>query len=389
MPKHHLLIEKFLDKTISAEERRVLEKWILEDEKNKAFFEDYITRSNKGSQLNFDSDAGYERFLVSVNKRRSKRKMIYGLFKYAAALAILLTIGILLKNSMDGNNAPDIHEIVSEDQKDIQNPNDIVITLADGTTKVISPEGKEAVKDIHGNIVASKEEDALVFEDDNRSGSDEVRYNEVYIPYGQTFKLKLSDGTLVWLNAGSKLRFPLRFLGGSSRTVHLEGEAFFDVVKNENSPFIVNAQEVAIEVLGTQFNVSSYDTDRSIATTLVEGSVSVYGIETPGEALKLTPSFQANFDRASHQLSADLVDTEIYTGWMQHKIILDGLKFSEILVRLERTYQVTFINKAKHLEDEIFTGEFENETIESILDIIALSTPFKYSKHQNTITIME
>ena len=201
-------------------------------------------------------------------------------------------------------------------------------------------------------------------------------------------RLKLSDGTLVWLNAGSKLRFPQSFVDADkNRMVYLEGEAFFDVAKNRERPFIVNTQEVDVKVLGTKFNISSYDTDDYIATTLVEGSVGVYETRTPENGIYLTPSFQANYDKFGNNFSKTEVDTDIYTAWMQDRLVIDNLKFSEILVRLERRYSVKFVNKAESLNDEIYKGEFVNEDIESVLKTISLSTPFKYEINQNVITI--
>lgn len=190
------------------------------------------------------------------------------------------------------------------------------------------------------------------------------------------------------MNSGSKLRFPQQFASSAtSREVYLEGEAFFDVTKNVQKPFIVNAGNINIQVLGTRFNLSAYDSDDTIAITLVEGAVNVYESETPKNNTRLEPSYQANFSKLTHSLGKLKVDTSIYTAWMRNKLIINDLTFLEILKKLERSHNVTFINKAPELNNTMFHGEFHNEPIESILNTIALSTPFSYEIKQNTIII--
>lgn len=171
--------------------------------------------------------------------------------------------------------------------------------------------------------------------------------------------------------------------------VYLEGEAFFEVSENKNHPFIVNTQEVDIKVLGTKFNVSSYDTDENIATTLVEGAVSVYETRSPENEILLSPNFQANYHKFGNSFEKTKVNTDNYTAWMQGRLIIDNLKFSEILQRLERRYAVKFVNNAVGLENEIYKGEFTDEKIESVLKTISLSTPFRFEINQNIITISE
>ena len=165
-------------------------------------------------------------------------------------------------------------------------------------------------------------------------------FNEIYVPYGQTFNLTLSDGTKVWLNAGTRLRFPQNLKTSTqNRIVYLDGEAFFDVTKDEKRPFIVNAENLDIEVLGTQFNVSAYKSDGQIATTLVEGAVNVYEDSNPDTKVLLSPSYQAAFVKEKGTLTKEKVDTRIYTGWMENRLIIDNLSFKQIIDKLERTHK--------------------------------------------------
>ncbi|RKN83451.1 FecR family protein [Ulvibacterium marinum] len=387
MSKYHLLIDKFINRTISSDERKTLEKWILESEANLNFFRNRIKESNRKISVDFDADLAYKRFSENLKSRNKTPKLFHAVLKYAAMFAILFAIGFLAKRQLLPTSSEISIDAVKNEQKK-PTGNDIIIKLADGTAKVLSSEGNEKVTDANGKIVASKGGNTLVFDEAKELSRITPAYNEVFIPFGQTFKLKLSDGTMVWLNAGSKLRFPQNFLNSvKNRIVYLEGEAFFDVAKNKNKPFIVNTQEVDVKVLGTKFNISSYETDDYIATTLVEGSVSVYETRTPENDIQLTPSFQAKYDKFGNHFNKAKVDTNIYTAWMQNRLVIDNLKFSELLVKLERRYFVKFVNKAESLNDEIYKGEFVNEDIETILKTISLSTAFEYEINQNVITI--
>lgn len=387
MSKPLLLIDRFLEGSISPEERTALKNWVFESESNMAFFKKRIKESRQDSSLDFDSDLAYQRFLKSLKSEKNSTKHFRTLLKYAALLAILLTTGFYINRNLQSGSFSTSTKVV-ESEKAPNTSEEIVITFSDGNSKALSSEAAEKVTDSKGNIVASHSGNSLTFLGQPKPPTKEELYNEIYIPFGQTFKLVLSDGTLVWLNAGSKLRFPNTF--GSSektRTVYLDGEAYFEVVTNKDKPFIVNTQEVDVKVLGTKFNISSYDTDDYIATTLVEGSVNVYETRTPKNGVTLRPSFQANYQKFGNRFSKDLVDPDIFTSWMSNRLVIDNLKFSEILVKLERKYFVKFINKAEHLNNEVFKGEFVDEDIESVLETISLSTPFNYEINQNIITI--
>ncbi|MBQ4913862.1 FecR domain-containing protein [Maribacter sp. MMG018] len=389
MIKHHLLIDKFINRTISSKEREVLKKWVLEDDANMVLFKNRIKESGREISHSFDSDLAYQKFLNTIKSKKQPSNLFRTVFKYAAVIVILLAIGILVKQELINDVFEPSITVTDKDAK-VTRGNEIVIKLADGTTKILNSESNEVVTDTKGNIIANQGGNSLVFNETEKLTETETVFNEIYIPYGHTFKLKLSDGTLVWLNAGSKLRFPQKFISSDKeRIVYLEGEAFFEVAKNKEQPFIVNTQEVDIKVLGTKFNISSYETDNLIATTLVEGSVSVYETRTPENAMLLTPSFQARYDKFGNNFSKSKVDTSIYTAWMQNKLVIDNLTFSEILAKLERRHHVKFINKLDSLNEETYKGEFDNEGIESILKTISLSTPFKYKIEQNVITITQ
>ena len=393
MSEIKIIIEKYLHGNISVEERERLQKWILASEDNKKLFEHYIREYDRNMHLDFDVQDAFQRFSETVDKRKSGSDGSRGFFapkrwlKYAAVLTILLALGLWIKNEVGKTTIATDNKL---SQKETVQPKKegIVLKLADGTVQEIDSRSDGSVTDTQGNIVASKSSGKLIFDSRKASKETAIRYNEIYVPNGERFNLQLSDGTLVWMNSGSSLRFPQRFDPTSNiREVQLEGEAFFDVTTNVDKPFIVNTDKVNIEVLGTQFNLSAYSSDNAIATTLVEGAVQVYEATEPKNKIRLKPNDQALFQKNTQNLAKRKVNTDVYTAWMQNQLIIDDLTFPEILKKLERTHNVSFVNRASHLDQEIFQGEFRDEDIETILNTIALSTPFQYTVKQNKITI--
>nr|WP_299388057.1 FecR family protein [Allomuricauda sp.] len=380
------LIEKYLNRTITKSERKRLKKWVLGSKENLEIFRNEIkTRSKNNLYHHFDEKEAFESFLKSVNKKKAKKATSIKIWKYAAVFVALISLGSFLFYSVNGTTSQSVVEVQQQDQT---SENHVVITLSDGTKHILGQDKDNPLLDKNGNAIAQKQDQGLDFSATNEQADAPLVFSEIYVPYGQTFHITLSDGTKVWLNAGTSLRFPQRLNASTqNRVVYLDGEAFFDVAKDKDRPFIVNAENLDIEVLGTQFNVSAYKSDGEIATTLVEGSVSVHENSNPDTKMYLSPSYQASFIKESGAMTKNKVDTDLYTGWMQNKLIIDNLTFQQILDKLERSHNVSIVNHASHLNNEIFKGEFVNESIEGILATIASSTPFNYTIENNVITI--
>jgi len=168
------------------------------------------------------------------------------------------------------------------------------------------------------------------------SNSDQINYNTIIIPRGGYYNVTLPDGTKVWLNAASSLRFPTRF-SGSSREVELRGEAYFEVASDKEMPFSVSINHTSVQVLGTHFNVNGYDDEGSIRTTLLEGAVKFrYG---SGEKL-LRPGQEAIYSRQAHSAVVQLADTNQVMGWKNGFFEFDNLDLSAIMRLIARWYNV-------------------------------------------------
>ncbi|MGW9683988.1 FecR family protein [Flagellimonas sp. 2504JD1-5] len=389
MQNKEALIEKFLARTISPNERKMLKKWVLKNRGNLEIFKEEVRKRSKNSLYHhFDENEAFKRFLATVEKKKAKKRFPKNFLKYAAVFVGVLSVGFMAYQTF--GYPENKKTIVQSKGSNTTQPSNVVISLADGTKQIITADGTAELVGKDGKVLAKKHEQGLDFSQLDGELHRNLVFNEIYVPYGQTFKLTLSDGTKVWLNAGTRLKFPQNLSSSTqNRIVYLDGEAYFDVTRDEKRPFIVNAENLDVQVLGTQFNVSAYKADGKIATTLVEGSVKVYENSSPDTNILLTPSYQAAFSKEKGTLSKRRVDTRIYTSWMDNKLIIDNLSFEEILDKLERAHNVSIINHAEHLKDEVFKGDFEKEDIQTILGTIASSTPFNYTIENNVITILK
>lgn len=271
-------------------------------------------------------------------------------------------------------------------------PNSGVITLQldNGTIETISENGERKITTTNGNLVASQQGNTLQYtaaEDQNK-----LVYNTLNIPFGRQFDLVLSDGTKVKLNSGSSIKYPVRFLKGQDRKVFLKGEAYFDVTTDKAHPFIVNADEMNIRVLGTQFNLSFYPEDEDISTVLVEGAVVLYkeGADmNTNTSSQLVPGQMAEWNKINNTMTVKEVDTNIYTAWKDGYLLFKASPFYSIRSKLERHFNITIEDRSGRLANQIYTATFRNETIEEILEAFKEDTHFEYIHEGSKIIILD
>lgn len=184
----------------------------------------------------------------------------------------------------------------------------------------------------------------------------ENRYHTLQTPKGGGYTIGLSDGTSVRLNAASKFRFPPSF-NGNKRIVYLEGEAFFDVARDENKPFIVITSGLSVDVLGTKFNVKAYNGDEEISTTLVSGSVKI--ISNNKDDLYLEPNEQSIFDKSKNTIVKHKVDLSSTLAWMNGRFIFKDERLENILKQISRWYDVDVVYDDIKFKNYRFTGDID------------------------------
>ncbi len=267
----------------------------------------------------------------------------------------------------------------------------ITLRLPDGSIKILEEAENGDIRDRNGKIVGIRRGSSINYLKEGHTGNTTApEYHEIQIPFGKTFELVLSDGTTVTLNAGSSLKYPVHFTGKRDRQVFLEGEAYFDVEKNPEQPFVVETDGINVQVLGTRFVINSYKEESRIRTVLLEGSVALFEkgeAYDPEKAARLVPGQKATWNKKQKDISFEEVDTGLYTGWMEGRLIFNHVPFNEILRRLERYYDITIVNKNEVLDKEVFTASFEGESIENILNSFGRNYPFEYTVQGDNIVI--
>jgi hypothetical protein len=296
----------------------------------------------------------------------------------AASFAILLTAGWFYRY---GNTQDNI-------QLPVLTGNEITLQMDNGEVQVLSENSVLQLKDTEGNIVASQDKGKITY--DTQTEPEDLVYNTLKIPYGKRFQVILSDGTAVYLNSGTTLRYPVKFIAGQNRSVFLDGEAFFDVTKDKKHPFIVNADNLNVRVLGTHFNVSNYPEDDITDVVLVEGSVGLHTANEQFDANKntiLEPGYKGSFTKTSNKITTKAVSTQIYTAWIKGELVFRNMSFKNICKKLERHYNITITNQNKALENERFNASFKNEPIEKVLGYFNELHGLRYTIIKDKITI--
>ena len=233
-------------------------------------------------------------------------------------------------------------------------------------------------------------DDSKLLKQRSSKGKDIV-FNTLIVPYGKRSEIKLSDGSKVWLNSGSKFVFPASFSKGK-REVYLEGEAIFDVAHDKNHPFIVKANNHEIEVLGTVFNVSNYSDENSIRTVLKSGSVKINfkknALINSNESVKIIPGTMSVYNRKDMHINTKKVEVEKHFSWRDGVFIFKNDPLHIIMKKISRYYNVEIIINNRDLANQTFSGYLDvKDKVENVISTIEETTEFQSIFKNNTILI--
>lgn len=217
----------------------------------------------------------------------------------------------------------------------------------------------------------------------NTPADKQIAQLEIHVPYGKKQKVILPDGTKVILNAGSYLRYPQRFQK-DVRNIEFKGEAYFEVAKNKDCPFIIQSQEYRVRVLGTTFNLNNYVDSEELQLTLCTGKVLMNFGE---EQLKLSPGEQLVVDKNNMSLGREPVNTQNYMLWMKNKLYFNHTPVQEVVRRLERVYNCSIKFDQNRVFNNCLSGTHDNKSLEAVLKSIRLATGIKYRKENNSYVL--
>ena len=208
----------------------------------------------------------------------------------------------------------------------------------------------------------------------------------VTVEKGQKANIMLPDGSKVWINSDSELKYGSRF-DDKERTLELTGEAYFEVAPDKDRPFTVNVGEISVTALGTSFNIKSYGNENDISMTLMSGKIEV---ASAGKKIILNPNEQIIYNKESKSINKlNLTETSYYTSWRQNTLHFEAETFENIAKTLERYYNTKIVFESESLKENSFTGTLGNTSLESILQILSLTSPLSYEISNNIIYLRE
>ena len=372
------LIAKEQFGTISPGEARELAAWLEESECHRRQYERLIREDFSAGVKRFasiDVEAGWREYRKRYPVRKRSVYRWYGV----AAAVLLMCIGIWQFSG-------DMNETTLAKTDILPGTSKAVLVLGDGSEWKLEREQREEVIPMNG-VIARQEGGEIRY---GRVITDSIKpidaspvYNTMKIPTGGEFMLVLEDGTKVWLNSETNLRYPVTFTG-ATREVLLEGEAYFEVARDEKRPFIVRTRKrVNVQVLGTSFNVRAYGDEENVETVLEEGSVRMSG-DTSG--IVLVPGTMGVYDASG--MRSLTVDTELYTAWHKGHFIFQDETLEAILGKLSRWYGMKVFYRNEEVKQLVFSGNVRKyDTIRKLLEALELSGEVCFDVKENTVVV--
>lgn len=370
------LIARFLQGKLTKDEEVRLDGW-LKEAGNRELFERICDKERIMRHtllLNrYDKEAGWRHFEEKVYP---VRRSVGRRWLWAASFLLPLCVGVWLlmqgRNESAGLASSDPAILPAQIGAKMELPTGEVIQLTDDHLSSWNFRDGRLARDSNGVLVYYSDLDRV----------EELQYNQVTTPRGGEFKMALPDGTVVWMNAESGLRFPPVF-AGDCRKVYARGELYFDVARDEERPFVVEVEgEYAVKVLGTEFNVRSYAGEAS-TTTLVKGKVA---IERGGGQLLLRPGQQAVKEEGEIKIRE--VDTDQVVAWMKGYFSFDNARLEEIMMELGRWYNVRIVFEEESIREERFSVEMRrHENFEYVLKWIEHTGAVKISIKDHTVFV--
>lgn len=385
------IIHRKIKGRISASEEELLEDWLKADPEHQKYYDEAVIFYTKDiSDLDLDSIPSTTiPFLRKLN-RKSRSVRFRKAMQYAAAIILPVTIvlGIWFYHTGSTERPEHATNMASSVIEPVGNKARLITST--GLSVVLETDRAAIIEDASGAKISNDSLGGLKYQNESSIKSEQEVYNTLITPKGGEYKLELADGTKVWLNCDSELKYPVAFTG-KTRKVVLTGEAFFEVAKN-GKLFIVETEDLTMEVLGTRFNVSAYKNEGIVQTTLVNGSLSV-GAKNLGSvhpSILLVPGKQANFNKEKSILDSREVDVNLYTSWIDGYFRFEGQPLESVMRNISRWYNIEVKFESQKLKDKRLTGKldrFDDFTV--IASMIEKISGTKIKIENNIVTISE
>ena len=377
------LLQLYLLGDITEEERQELEDWCEEAPRNRKLFEQ-ICQEDLFSKERYVYEKIHDTKAFSVFEKRVRKvssRSIGNWWKYAAVLLFPILVVGSWKLMHETEQVSKVASSVAPIQPGCSQA---VLVLDDGR-KVFLKEEEEGVISEDKEITVTGEKDRLVYTSSEGKNVDEIRFNELEVPRGGEYKVRLADGTLVYLNSATRMKYPVKF-DEKERKVYLSGEAYFEVAKDPERPFFVEMEGVEVRVYGTSFNVNTHQ-EGNIQTVLVKGSIGVKVLSSGMESM-IRPGQMAEFKQGNTKVDVKDVNVAVYTDWKDGIFRFENQRLEDILTVLSNWYDVDVFYQTASVKELHFSGYMERyKDVSVILEAITLSTGVTFSIQGKTIVV--
>ena len=374
------IILAYLRDEVDEEGLRELNVWLEESDSHKALFariqDEKMQYEDIQKILSYDAGGAWQ--VVQQKAAWRRRKRLTRVYRVAVSVVIIFGVAIafLLREE-----ATTVVPVVKVEEI---TPGRSMAKLTVASGDVYHLDSLHQV-DLITSLAENNGKEVVFIDRQLEEGASEIKYNKVEIPRGGEYQIVLGDGTRVYLNAQTELRFPESFASSEQRLVYLSGEAYFEVTKNPSKPFVVQCKDYAVKVLGTSFNVNSYEGDETSKTTLATGKVE---IDMDGKQTILNPGQQAIIKNG--EVNVKEVDVEVYTTWMFDNFRFQSESIQEIMTKLSRWYAIDVFYMNESVRNYHFTGYLPRYAkIADVLELLSLTTNIKFDVKGRTVTVME
>lgn len=349
---------------LDTSEQAILDEWFDECESNRRVYEKVRKLNKEQPMIDFLQSIDSAEALIRVKeklgssmvmvRKKNQKPLIYT--TVAASVAALFFFSFLI--------------FMQKDISVVPTPSTTKAQLILSTGESIELGSASLNKKVGNSEIAISNKSIVFSKTGEDSGARKIVMNTLSVPHGENFNLTLSDGTKVWVNAMTRMKFPTEF--GMKRVVELDGEAYFEVAKDPNRPFIVKMKEYDIQVVGTSFNVSNYQNEGMTRTTLCSGLINVLLNDNTKQQIQLTPGNQLSINKHSREMKIEEVNADNYSAWRNGSYYFENQPLEELFNSLKKWYNIESVEfENEYLKKKLYSGKFDKKSdFNKILTII-------------------
>lgn len=380
-------IYRKIEGKLSVTEEKYFDSWLNESEKHREYFEkmrELYLKEGEQAVLPEEVQAAWVMFMQRMEKNKRVGSRHYWLWGMGTAASVLL-VWCCYMFLFSGKDVPQKMDTLSD--VIVPGQHGAILEMADGKVYHLGESSYSFQEKTGNQIIIDSVRLSYLPTQHTILPLEEMVYHKLSVPRGGEYRIELEDGTKVWINSASRLRYPVVFTG-DRREVFLEGEAYFEVRRDTSRPFVVHAGTQRITVLGTSFGITCYPSEENDYTTLVSGCVKVE-FEQMKQGYVLIPGMQVAYNKKSGEVVEKIVEVEEFVAWKEGKYVFNQKRLEDILSTLSRWYDFEIIYRDQGVKDIVFSGELKRfDDFDYLLQLIERTSGVKFIIDKKVVQVM-